>query len=307
MERDLSRYALLSLVVALITLAMKAFASQLTGSVGLLSDALESVANLATAAVAFFSLRFAAQPPDEEHEYGHGKIEYFSGGFEGAVILFASLGIMASAVDRALNPQELTDLNEGLLVSLGAAGLNGATAYVLWRAGKTHRSLTLEGEAHHLATDLWTTVGVLVALVGVMATGWLWLDPLVACLVGLNVLRTGVLLLRKAAEGLLDASLPADERDRLTAILDGYRQSDGVDFHAVRTRRAGARSFISFHVLVPGQWSVQQGHQLLERIESDIRQAVEGSTIFTHLEPLEDPCSFADQTLDRQVEVAQGQ
>ncbi|MGE0495069.1 MAG: cation diffusion facilitator family transporter [Vulcanimicrobiota bacterium] len=307
MERDLSRYALLSLVVAVLTLGLKAFASQLTGSVGLLSDALESLANLATAAVAFFSLRFAAQPPDEEHEYGHGKIEYFAGGFEGAVILFASLGIMGSAASRALHPQELTALSEGLLVSLGAAGLNGVTAYILWKAGKAHRSLTLEGEAHHLATDIWTTLGVLVALGGVVLTGWQWLDPLVACLVGLNVLRTGVGLLRKAAEGLLDASLPPIDRESLTAILDGYRHRDGVDFHAVRTRRAGARSFISFHVLVPGEWSVQRGHQLLERIESDIRQAVEGSTIFTHLEPLEDPCSFADQSLDRQVEVGQGQ
>lgn len=292
--------ALLPLLVALLTLGLKFSAYWLTGSVGLLSDALESVVNLATAVATVTALRVSHRPPDDEHHYGHGKAEYFASGFQGALILVAALSILLAAGDRILNPQQVHELNLGILISALAAALNGGAAWGLARLARKWRSIALEGEAMHLMTDVWTTAGVLVGLGAMHLTGWNWLDSACAIVVALQILRSGAQLLRRSAMGLLDTSLPEEEMGQVQAVLDRYSQAEPIHYHALRTRQAGARRFVSFHVLVPGEWTVQQGHTLLERIESDVRECMEGeTTVFTHLEPVEDPCSFDDIGLDR--------
>lgn len=294
----LRRYAVVSLIAAAATIALKAGAYALTGSVGLLSDALESVVNLLAAGFALLALTVAARPADEDHEYGHNKVEYFSSGFEGGLILVAAGGIAYAATRRLLAPQLLEQAGLGLAIAGIAALINLATALLLLRAGRRHRSVVLEADAQHLLTDVWTSVAV-IAGVGVSSvTGWRMLDPLVALGVAVHVLRTGVGLVRGAALGLLDTALPEDTRSAIVAALDGYA-AHGVRYHALRTRQAGRRRFIALHVLVPGHWSVQQGHDLLERIEEDVRRAVPDSAVFTHLEPIEDPVSFQDELLER--------
>ena len=292
---SLKRYAWLSIGAALSTMALKTVAWMLTDSVGLLSDALESGVNLAGATMALAMLGVAAQPEDREHTYGHGKAEYFASGFEGLLILIAAVAIAWTAIARLLAPQPLQQLDIGLVVSVGASLINLVTARVLLAAGARHRSITLEADARHLMTDVWTSVGVIAGVGAVALTGWLWLDPVLALLVAANIVWTGGNLLRRSADGLMDVSLPHDEHAALDAVLAAYRQS-GIEFHALRTRQAGARSFVELHVLVPGQWTVQQGHDLLERIESDIRTALPGVTVTTHLEPLDDPAAQDDVT-----------
>ena len=294
----LKRYAWLSILTAVATILLKAVAWQLTDSVGLLSDALESVVNLAGAMMALAMISLAALPPDEDHAYGHGKAEYFSAGFEGLLILVAAMAIGATAIMRLFDPRPLEQVGIGLAVSLAASLLNLVTALILRAAGRRYRSLTLEADAHHLLTDVWTSVGVIVGLAAVSLTGWLWLDPVIALLVAGNILHIAWKLLYSSAQGLMDRALPDADTLLLQAVFDQYR-AQGIEFHALRTRESGARRFIDVHVLVPGHWSVQHAHELVEKIEADIRQALPQSTILTHLEPLEDPLSLADIALDR--------
>ena len=288
----LKRYAWLSILTAVATILLKAVAWQLTDSVGLLSDALESVVNLAGAMMALAMISLAALPPDEDHAYGHGKAEYFSAGFEGLLILVAAMAIGATAIMRLFDPRPLEQVGIGLAVSLAASLLNLVTALILRAAGRRYRSLTLEADAHHLLTDVWTSAGVIVGLAAVSLTGWLWLDPVIA------LLRIAWKLLYSSAQGLMDRALPDADTLLLQGVFDQYR-AQGIEFHALRTRESGARRFIDVHVLVPGHWSVQHAHEVVEKIEADIRQALPQSTILTHLEPLEDPLSLADIALDR--------
>jgi cation diffusion facilitator family transporter len=295
---SLTRFAWLSIAAALATMALKGVAYLLTGSVGLLSDALESLVNLAGALMALAMLSVAARPPDEDHAHGHGKAEYFSAGAEGALIVIAAISIGVAAVDRLMHPRPLERVGLGLAVSVVAALLNLAVALVLLRAARANRSATLQASAHHLLTDVWTTAGVLVGVGAVAATGWLPLDPIVAIAVAANIVWAGGRILRDSVAGLMDASLPADEQRVIQGLLDGYA-AKGIEYHALRTRRAGAHRFVTVHVLVPPDWTVQRGHDLLEQVEADIRRALPPVTVLTHLEPLGDPAAMADQDLHR--------
>jgi cation diffusion facilitator family transporter len=297
----LTRYAWLSIAAAVGTILLKGGAWVLTGSVALLSDALESFANLAAAVVALLALAVAARPADEEHAYGHTKAEYFASGFEGALVLAAAVAIVVAAVRRLLAPQSLELVGWGVAITLLATLVNLLVARTLLAAAREHGSIALEADAKHLLTDVWTSAGVIVGVVTAAATGWLRLDPLLALLVALHITRTGYDLMRRSALGLLDTGLPEPLRDTVRAILDRHAEQ-GVRYHALRTRQAGTRRFISFHVLVPGEWTVQRGHDLLEAIEAEVRAAVPRSTVFTHLEPLEDPVSWVDTTLERREE-----
>lgn len=298
LHASLKRYAWLSIAAALATILLKGWAWWITGSVGLLSDALESFVNLAGAMMALAMLTLAAKPADDNHAHGHGKAEYFSSAFEGFLILIAAVAISYTAIERLLNPQPLEAVGIALAISVVASIINLATSRTLMNVGKKFKSITLEADAHHLMTDVWTSVGVIVGVGLVWLTGWLWLDPVIALLVALNILWTGWQLLQRSAAGLMDVSIPEDELQAIEVILDSYRKH-GLKFHALRTRQAGTRAFITVHVLVPGAWTVQHGHDWSERIEADIRQAVTHAHITTHLEPIEDPVSLADQELDR--------
>lgn len=297
-RKRLTRFAWLSIATALITMGLKAGAYLLTGSVGLLSDALESSVNLVAATIALVSLWVAAQPPDEEHAYGHTKAEYFSSAVEGGLILVAALAILASAGERLLHPRPLQQLDVGLAISVLAALLNLVVARVLARAGSEYESATLTADAQHLMTDVWTSVGVVLAVGAVAMTGWQPLDPIIAIAVSLQIVRSGIRLVREAAQGLMDTALPETEQEQITEILEVHAL-DGVRYHALRTRRSGAWRFVSVHIQVPGAWSVQRGHSLLEEIERDIRETLPRVHVFTHLEPLEDPVSWEDIRLDR--------
>jgi cation diffusion facilitator family transporter len=295
---NLTRFAWLSIGAAVLTIALKATAYWLTGSIGLLSDALESLVNLVAAIMALSMLTVAARPADEIHAFGYSKAEYFSSGLEGALILLAAATITWTAVPRLFAPQPLEQLGIGLTVSVLASAVNFAVARVLMNAGKEYRSITLEADAHHLLTDVWTSAGVVLGVGAVALTGWLHLDPIIALIVAANILRTGWQLLNRSIRGLLDAALPTEEQDAIKKVLDQY-ESQGIQYHALRTRQAGTRSFISLHVLVPGDWTVQCGHDLLEHLERDIRAAVPGAQLFTHLEPQGDPAAWEDIALDR--------
>jgi cation diffusion facilitator family transporter len=297
-RKFLTRFAWISISAAVLTIGLKTIAYFLTGSVGLLSDALESLVNLAGAILALTMLTIAARPADEDHAYGHSKAEYFSSGVEGALILIAAVSIILTAIPRLITPQPLEQVGLGLGVSVAASVINWIAAWILLRAGKRHNSITLEANAHHLMTDVWTSVGVLIGVGLVAMTGWERLDPIVAFIVAGNIILSGVRIMRDSALGLMDTSLPASEQEILRKTLEPYLQK-GVQYHALRTRQSGARSFVSFHVLVPDSWTVRKGHQLLENIEADIRRAIPGITVFTHLEPRNDPASWEDTTLDR--------
>ncbi len=294
------RYAALSIVAAVLTIGLKFGAYLLTGSVGLFSDAAESVVNLVAAVAALWALTLALRPPDEEHAFGHNKAEYFSSGLESALIIIAAVWIGATAWDRLMDPQPLENVGLGLSVTLVATALNGGVALVLLRAGRRLRSITLRADAQHLLTDVWTSVGVVAGIVLVQLTGWLVLDPLIALAVAANIVWTGVRLFRDTAQGLLDRALPPEELKEISRVLSRYEARD-IRFHALRTRAAGQRRFVSMHILVPGKWTVQRGHDLSEKLEADLAEALQGNTtFFIHIEPSEDPASFADQSLDRE-------
>jgi cation diffusion facilitator family transporter len=295
--RDLTRYAWLSIAAAIVTIAMKTTAYLLTSSVGLLSDALESLVNLAAAIVALIALRILSRPASDEYTFGYYKVEYFSSGFEGGMILLAAVSIIVSALPRLLDPVPLDQLGLGIAVSAAASSINLVVARVLLRAGKRYNSITLEADARHLMTDVWTTVGVLIGIGLVSLTGFLRLDAIIALLVAVNIIVTGYRLLVRSGRGLMDVALPAEETAKVTAILESY-EAKGVRYHALRSRQAAARKFMVVHLLVPGVWTVSQGHQLAEQVEREIRQIIPNSNIATHVEPIEDPASLADADLD---------
>jgi cation diffusion facilitator family transporter len=294
----LTRFAWLSIGAAILTITLKSTAYLLTGSVGLLSDALESLVNLIGALVALAMLTVAARPADEDHAYGHGKAEYFSSGVEGTLILIAAVSIIVAAIPRLIAPRPLEQIGLGLGVSVAASLINLIVAVILLQAGKRHNSITLEANARHLLTDVWTSAGVLIGVGAVALTGWQRLDPFVAFVVAANIIWSGVRIVRKSALGLMDTALSNKEQDLVRNALEPYMKS-GVQYHALRTRQSGARQFVSLHVIVPGKWTVQRGHQLLESIEADIRRALPNVTVFTHLESLNDPASWEDTNLDR--------
>lgn len=295
---SLTKYAWLSIAAALSTITLKTIAYLLSGSIGLLSDAVESLVNLFAAVVTLMMLFIAARPADEQHNYGHSKAEYFASFTEGALILVASFGILYSAIGRILNPQPLAQVPLGILVSIIASLVNFVVARVLLRVGKKYNSISLEADAHHLMTDVYTSLGVILAVGIVAVSGWHPLDPIIAILVALNILRTAYSLLSRSIYGLMDTALSLEDQQTVLDIFDKYRPQ-GVQFHALRTRQAAGRRFISFHILVPGRWSTHRSHHLAEEVEADIRNALSGAAVFTHLEPVDDPLSYQDIEIDR--------
>jgi cation diffusion facilitator family transporter len=297
-RRQLTRYAWLSIVTAVFTIILKATAYWLTGSVGLLSDALESGINLAAAVMALITLTIAAQPPDTDHAYGHDKAEYFAGGVVGALVVVAAMTIGVTAVRSLFDPQPLEQIGLGLTISLLAALCNLITARILLQAGEQYDSMTLMADGSHLMADVWTSGAVVVGVGGVALTGWYIFDPLIALAVAVHILRSGLRLVSQAVGGLMDESLPPHEMAQVERVLNNYREQ-GVAYHALRSRRSGARRFVSVHIQVPGAWTVQKGHTLLEALEADLRHELPALSIFTHLEPLEDPASWQDISLQR--------
>lgn len=293
----LKRFAWLSIAAAVVTILLKAAAYFLTGSVGLLSDALESFVNLAGAVMALAMLGIASRPEDDSHHFGHSKAEYFSSGVEGGFIIVAAVGIAYTATERLFNPQPLEQLGIGLMVSVAAGLVNLAAALIIGSNGKKYNSITLRANAKHLMTDVWTSVGVLAGVGLVAITGWQPLDSLVAIGVAVNIVWSGVGIVKHSISGLMDTVLPDEElaliRKKIESLLP-----DGVTYHALMTRQAGARRFVSFHVLVPGEWTVEHGHILLEKLEVQLTQLLPNMVVFTHIEPLDDPASWKDQTLD---------
>jgi cation diffusion facilitator family transporter len=295
---SLKRYAWLSIATAVATIGLKSLAYWLTGSIGLLSDAVESLVNLVGAITALTMLTVAARPPDEDHPHGYSKAEYFSSGIEGTLIFIAAISIAVAAIERFIHPQPIEQTSIGIVISLVASVINLVVARILLRVGKAANSITLEADGHHLMTDVWTSVVVIGGIGIVASTGWQALDPLLAIAVAINILWTGFQLMRRSILGLLDSALPLGEREVVLEIFERYKQR-GIDYHALRTRQAGVRRFVTAHVLVPGNWSVQRGHQLLEEIEQEIRNALSDVSVLIHLEPVEDPVSWEDIELDR--------
>lgn len=288
----------MSVAAAVVTVALKLVAYRVTGSVGLLSDALESLVNLAGAVMAVAVLTIAARPADEEHAYGHSKAEYFASGAEGSLIVMAALTIAVSAGNRLASPKPLEQVGVGLAIAVAASIVNLVAALIILKAGQQHRSVTLEANARHLLTDVWTSGGILAGIAAVGLTGRWMLDPLVALVVAGNIVWTGFRIVRTSVRGLMDVALPSQDIHRIRAVLESGLRG-GAQYHALRTRQSAARQFVSFHVLVPGTWTVHEGHQLLERLEHDIRVVLPTATVFTHLESLDDPASWEDEALDR--------
>ncbi len=297
-QKSVAKFAWFSIAAAVLTIILKAGAYYLTGSVGLFSDALESLVNLAAAVLALSLLKIAEKPPDEDHVYGHSKAEYFASVIEGILIIIAAGGIIYTSVDRIVHPHPLEQLALGLVISSIAAAVNLATALILLRIAKSYRSITLESDAHHLLTDVWTSIGVLVGLGLVSFTHIEVLDPIVGILIGVNIIVTGIKIIYKSIMGFMDTAIQPEDRKHIIHILEKYCKG-GIEYHGLRTRQSAARSFMSVHILVPGAWTVVKGHTLLEEIERDIRQAVPAITIVTHLEPVEDPAAFEDISIDR--------
>lgn len=295
----LTRFAWISIAAALVTMGLKTAAYFMTGSVGLLSDAIESLVNLAGGIMALAMLTVAARPADEDHAYGHGKAEYFSSGVEGTLILLAAVSIGWTAIERFLAPRPIEAIGAGIIVASLASLVNLAVALLLLRVARNHDSITLEANARHLLTDVWSSVGVVLGVGAVGLTHLGWFDPVVALLVAANILWTGGKILRRSVAGLMDKAIDPEDLAEIQKVLEDFRK-DGVQFHALITRQAGAQKFVSMHVLVPGDWTVRRGHELLEKIEANIRRTVSRAVVFTHIEPLEDPASWADEKLERQ-------
>lgn len=290
---DLTRFAWLSIGAALLTIALKTFAWWITGSVGLLSDAAESLVNLVAAIVALVALTVAVRPPDKNHHFGHSKAEYFSAATEGIMIFVAAAVILFSAVQRFLDPQPLENVGVGLAVSAAASVVNGSVAWVLLRAGARYRSITLVADGKHLMTDVWTSVGVVAGVLLVWLTGWERLDPVVAFAVGLNILVTGSRLIRGASAGLMDVSLPKEDNELIRTVLGRFTSAE-VSWHRLLTREAGNRRFMQFDLLVPGEWTVQRGHDLVEDITDALVAEFPDIDVLCHIEPAEDPRSYED-------------
>jgi cation diffusion facilitator family transporter len=292
LHRMLTRFIVLSLAAAVVTIVLKSLAAVITGSVGFLSDAMESGINLVAAAVALYALQVAARPPDAEHHFGHGNAEYVSAAVEGGMVFAAAAAIVWTSGHRLLNPESLDRPGVGLVLSAIASGINLVVGLALVRAGKRHRSITLTADGKHLLTDVWTSAGVLVGIALVALFDWVVLDPIVAILVGLNILHTGYWLLRRSLAGLLNAALPIEDVVRVEAVLDRYRAEHRVGFHALRTRESGRQRFVFVHLLVPGEWTVAASHVVSDQLELDIASELPGTTTFIHVEPTEDMASY---------------
>ncbi len=293
----LTRYAWLSIGAAVVTISLKTGAYLITGSVGLLSDAAESVVNLVAAIIALVALTVAAKPADSSHHYGHAKAEYFSAGIEGLMIFVAAAVIIVSAVNRLLHPEPLESLGIGLLISLTATLVNGAVGLLLLRVGRRERSVTLVADGKHLMTDVWTSAGVLVGVALVAITGWLPLDSLVAIAVAINILVVGTRLVTSSTSSLLDRALGEDDVAAVTEVLHRHR-TDEVSFHGLQTRESGRERYVAFHVLVPGAWTVARAHDLVETVEAEIRESLDGVHVQTHIEPREDERAYGDFEFD---------
>lgn len=288
-----AKYVWISIAASIATIMLKGSAYYITGSVGLLSDALESFINLAAAVMALVMITIAMSPPDRDHPFGHSKAEYFSSVIEGTLILFAAVAIGVTAVEKILNPGELSDLGTGLIISASASVINLFTSIILLRAGKKYNSITLEADAHHLMTDVWTTAGVIAGLILVKLTGMSVLDPVIAIVVALNIIFTGIKLIRRSVSGLMDEALPDEDLKKVKSILDRYEEQC-ITYHSLYTRKAASKNFIFLHLLMPGNWHISRGHEITKKIENEIGNALPESDVFIHIEPLNDPDSFDD-------------
>lgn len=293
---DLSRYALLSIGAALVTISLKSVAWWVTGSVGLLADAAESLVNLVAAVFAFYALKISIRPPDKDHPFGHSKAEYFSAQLEGVMIFVAAVVIIQQAINRIMNPIPIENIGIGVAISAVAGVINGVVALILIRAGKRYRSLALQADGHHLMTDVVTSIAVIIGVVVVAITKQPILDPIIALALGVNIIFTGIQLIRKSVNGLMDIAMPEEEVAQVESILDSFRNSD-IDFHAVRTRESGNRRFLAMHVLVPGAWSVKRGHDFTEDVVETLMADFPDLRITAHLEPREDPRSYEDMDI----------
>ncbi|OGG17207.1 transporter [Candidatus Gottesmanbacteria bacterium RIFCSPHIGHO2_02_FULL_39_14] len=297
-DESLTRFGWLSILTAVISISLKAFAYFLTGSVGLLSDALESVVNLVAAIMALSMLTLAEKPPDKDHAYGHSKAEYFSSVTEGILIFVAAISIGFTAIDRILHPRIIEQVLIGLTISAIASVINFTVAVILLKTGKKYRSITLEADGHHLMTDVWTSAGVIIGVALVAFTNVQILDPIIAILVAVNIVYTGIKIIKESTLGLMDTSLLSKDLKIIESVLKNYCKK-GISYHGLRTRQSANRRFMSVHILVPGNWSVQKGHDLLDEIETKICNAIPKITVITHLEPIEDPKSLTDISIDR--------
>ena len=286
-REDLTRFAWLSILAAIITITLKSAAYYFTGSVGLLSDALESLINLAAAIVALLTLRIAAQPADEDHAFGHDKAEYFSSGIEGTLIFIAALSIAYTSIGRLLAPQPLEQLGFGLVISGAATVVNLIVARILLRAGKDHHSLILEADGHHLMTDVWTSIGVVIGVGLVSLTGWLRLDPLVAILVAVNIIWTGFGLIKRSVLGLMDTVVAPEIQTIAEEILKKYAEKEGITYENFRSRQSGMKKFFYVDIQFPNDWTIQKVHSIADHIEIEIGENIPNSTVFSHLEPFE--------------------
>ncbi|MBB0969374.1 cation transporter [Dietzia aerolata] len=290
----LKKFAWLSVATAVVTIVLKMAAWYVTGSVGLLSDAAESVVNLVAALIAVGAVTVAERPADDDHQYGHSKAEYFSAGVEGAMIFIAAAFILVVSIERIINPAPLESMGLGLAISVVATAINAAVGVALIRAGTKHRSPTLKADGKHLMTDVITTIGVVVGLSLAWLTGWEILDPLVAIGVGVNILFIGYKLVHESGMGLMDATLPEPDNQVIEEVLERHREPGRVDFHELRTRESGKWRFVEFHALVPGEWTVDRGHELVEKVEQAIHAALPSCHITSHLEPIEDERAYND-------------
>lgn len=298
-KQSLKKFVYLSIAAAVVTIGLKFSAYFYTGSMGLLSDALESCVNLIAAIIALIMIHIAEMPADKRHGFGHTKAEYFSSAIEGGLIMVAAFSIIWSATPRLFNPQPIENVGLGLAISVSASLVNFGVAMILLKNAKKHRSLLLEADGKHLMTDVWTSVGVIVAIGLVKLTGWLILDPIIAIAVAINIIWTGFQLLKRSASGLMDASISDEDLEKVTDYLNGLK-TEYIDYHSLMTRQAGLRKFISLHLLVPGDWSVKKGHDFAENVEETIEEMLtELVTVSTHIEPIEDPASMRDIGIDR--------
>lgn len=292
-RKSLAPFAWFSIVASILTIIIKWAAYRVTGSVGFLSDAMESFINLAAGIVAFVMLTIAAHPPDKEHPFGHDKAEYFSSLIEGVLIVLAAVGIIYAAVNRIYHPRILEELNIGIVLSISATLINYMSSRILMYFGKKHNSITLEADAHHLMTDVWTTLGIVAGIILVKLTNWQLLDPLMAIAVALSIVYTGAKLIIRSTDGLMDSRLSEKELILIRKILDGYKKQ-GIDYHALYTRQSSSKSFITFHLLIPGDLTIYQAHEYSKTIEKEIMAQLPYSSIFIHLEPSNDPDAFDD-------------
>lgn len=284
-QRILERFMQLSIAAAVATIILKALAAWFTGSVGFLSDAFESIVNLVAAIAGFYALRIASKPADDNHQFGHGKAEYVSALVEGAMIFIAAGMIVYTAIQRFFVPQPIEEPGWGLALSTLSSVLNAAVGIALIRAGKRYRSATLDADGHHLLTDVWTSVGVLVGIAAVYLTGWMWLDPVVALAVGINILWTGYTLLRDSVSSLLSEALPADERQQIRQLLARLEKEQSVTFTDRRTVASGRQRLVYLTMEVPGEWSVMHSHEVADVVEIALDELYPGCSAFIHVEP----------------------